>query len=149
LMGKLSRTKGASFERTVAEAFRVAGFADARRGLSQTRNGAEVPDVQGVDGLWLECKHRIRVNVREALEQAEVSARLSGDPWIPVAVTKENRTRVAATLWFSDFLAFLTRLREAEARVVYLDKALKEVLESRPGDWTVIPPSSPGKRESE
>ena len=132
-MGRLSRTKGAGFERKVASAFRTAGFVDARRGLSQTRNGSEVPDVEGVPGFWIETKHRIRCNTQAALAQANASraaARIYGDPKRPVAITKDNRAKPVATMLFTDFLVLLIQLRKAEARAVYLEAALKEALEN-------------------
>lgn len=53
--GKRSRDKGARGEREAA-AFLSRWFANAKRGVSQTRGGAEAPDVDGVPGLWVEVK---------------------------------------------------------------------------------------------
>ena len=133
-MGRLSRTKGASFEREVAAAFRAAGFTDARRGLSQTRDGSEVPDVEGVPELWIECKHRIHCNVQAALKQAEwamlLNSRCSWRNLAAVTVTKDNRAEPIASLYLRNFLELLRRLREAEARAVYMEAALKEAREN-------------------
>jgi len=67
-----SRRKGKVFERTVANLLRKwDGVTDSRRGLTQSRGAIEadvvIPDLR----LWLECKHRRRVNVTAALKQAE------------------------------------------------------------------------------
>lgn len=53
--GRRSREKGARGEREAA-GFLSQWFSTARRGFSQTRGGAEAPDVDGVPGLFVEVK---------------------------------------------------------------------------------------------
>ena len=70
-MGRMERQKGKTFERLVVHAFREVCGPDVKRGIGQARAGGEVPDVDGVPAMWIECKHHRRVNVRAALVQAE------------------------------------------------------------------------------
>ena len=121
-MGKLSRNKGASFERFVADQFRAEGFELAKRGLGQARSASEVPDVQGVPGYWIECKHQRHVRIPAAYEQASkartvafLSDEANGES-VPVVVSRDNRRPELATLSLSDFLAIASRLRDLEAR---------------------------------
>jgi hypothetical protein len=103
-LAKLSRNKGARFEREAAAAFRRA-FPDARRGLAQTRSGGESADVIGVPGYWIECKVGARPNPLAALRQAENNS--NGD--IPVAVCKVDRETPTVTLPLADFIALLSK----------------------------------------
>lgn len=103
-MGKMQRNKGASFERLVAK--KIAAVRPdlmAKRGLGQARSASEVPDVD-VPGLWIECKHHIKVDVDKAMEQAE---RVAGDR-TPVVVYRHNRgpirVRVQAFIEIDDTL---------------------------------------------
>ena len=52
-----SKQKGARFEREVANAFKAAGFPEARRSAQYCGNTGEAADVMGVPDLWIECKH--------------------------------------------------------------------------------------------
>lgn len=52
-----SKQKGARFEREVANAFKDAGFTEARRSAQYCGNTGEAADVMGVPELWIECKH--------------------------------------------------------------------------------------------
>jgi len=103
-MGKLSRSKGARFEREVATAFRVA-FPGARRGLGQARSGVDAADVIGIPGYWIECKVGARPNPLAALRQAEGNS--NGE--VPVAVCKVDREGAAVTLPLADFIALLDK----------------------------------------
>ncbi len=78
-MGKLSRTKGANFERKVARALNKIQLwgADFARVTDETRDG-NVGDVRDKAGAWplvIQCKHRKAINVRDAVKEAEVAAR--------------------------------------------------------------------------
>lgn len=116
-MGKGQRAKGHSFERTVAIAFREL-YPDAKRGLSQTRSGVEVPDIDGTP-FWIEAKHRIRCNPRRALDEAAADSKSARSTKPPIAVTKDTGKPAMVTLYLSDFLALLSNTqappRDAEA----------------------------------
>ena len=94
-----SKQKGARFEREVAEILREHGY-EARRGVQY--NGANGdPDVIGLPGHHLECKHVERLNIEEAMQQSRVDAR-EGE--IPVVVHKRNRKKILITMEFEDYL---------------------------------------------
>ena len=108
-MGKSQRTKGAAFERAVATMLREAmPGADVKRGW-QTRKGDDDPDVLA-PGLSIECKHRIRPNVRAALLQGMANA--NAGTWA-VAVCRWSGARApGATIVAMDADDWLDLLRE-------------------------------------
>ena len=108
-MGKLSRNKGARFEREVAAAFRGA-FPEARRGFGQARSGGDVADVAGIPGFWVECKVGARPNPLAALRQAEGNS--NGE--VAVAVCKVDRETATATLRLADFITLLDKMEVTE-----------------------------------
>lgn len=66
--GKRSREKGAQGEREVAIILREF-YADAKRGLAQSRSAKEVADVTGTP-WWVETKWKHTVNIHAAVAQA-------------------------------------------------------------------------------
>ena len=80
--------------------------AAVRRG-AQARGGAEAPDVD-VPGMWVECKHGKKVNLRAALTQAIGDAALGR---VPVAVCKDDRAEPVVVMRLADFLTLWTRAR--------------------------------------
>jgi hypothetical protein len=111
-MGKLSRTKGASFERTIAnelrDALRLPREA-ARRGLQSRGGGAEVPDVE-VDGLPLhfETKHSGSISPAAALRQAARDSLTRGIPLLPVVILKRDRVAPVVFMYGADFAVFMS-----------------------------------------
>lgn len=97
-MSKLSRTKGAKFEREVAIDLREI-WPDAKRGLQSRGGGAEVADVIGVP-FHVECKHGVQPSPRAALYQAQRDTQ--GLP--PVAIIKDNGCKAFVVLPYSDWL---------------------------------------------
>ena len=100
-MSLMQRRKGKVWERQVAVAFRQAmpGI-DPRRG-QQSRAGGDAPDVVGVPGFHIECKHRAAVSAEAALKQAEASVPVGA--W-PLAVLKKNRSEPYIAMRLTDFL---------------------------------------------
>jgi Holliday junction resolvase len=104
MTGKRSRRKGASYERELVHLFRdLMPGADVRRGL-QSRDGAEVADVD-CPVFWVEAKRGKRPLVRRALEQATEAAQGSGK--IPLAVIRDDRKQAFVALHLSDFADFI------------------------------------------
>jgi len=102
--GTHARRKGRRWEQALAARLRaVFADPDIRRGL-QSRGGAEAPDVD-VPGLWIECKHHRRVNLRAALAQAVTAAPVGR---IPVAICKDDRSTPLVVLRLDDFLHLMT-----------------------------------------
>lgn len=103
MSGKKSRTKGHSFERTIAKELRDAtGVGSIRRGL-QYRDGSDAPDVV-CPPFHIECKRQARVSIEAALEQAVEAC---ADDLTPVAVTKKDRGKVIVSMYLSDWIALV------------------------------------------
>ncbi len=90
-MSKLSRVKGATWERKLANLFKTI-WPTAKRGIGQTRAASEVADVDGTP-FWVEAKHwkkTTRGNLNKAWEQAQ-KANNTSKPCVVIA--KENCSR--------------------------------------------------------
>lgn len=88
-MGKLSRTKGHAYERTVAKKLReVFGGDESIRRAWQRQQQHGNPDVY-CPGFHVECKVGKKPNLRAALRQA-ISDNGGGQVW-PVAIVKDNK----------------------------------------------------------
>jgi hypothetical protein len=111
-MGAMQRRKGASFEREVAKLFTEALRVDCRRGLVQCRSSSEAADVELPPEvpLWLECKHHKKVNLHDALAQADeacdkwviVNQHIEEPKW-PAAIVKDNGKAPLAVMYAEDF----------------------------------------------
>ena len=120
-MGAMSRNKGSTWEREVARRLREVFGGGVGRGIGQTRGGsAEAPDVDGVPGWWVECKHGKQPNLRAALEQA----RTAEEVWRshhtaattrrrPVAFVKDDRRAPMVLLSMEDFIDLLRERQES------------------------------------
>jgi len=88
-MGKLSRTKGANWEREVARMFRevMPGAECVRRGGQQARDAHDAPDVDVAGWLAVEAKHGRQVQLRAALSQALEHRKPSV---VPVAICRDH-----------------------------------------------------------
>lgn len=73
-----SRQKGAAAERELASFLRDHGW-DARRGV-QFAGSPDSPDVIGLPGWHIECKRVEKLNMRDAVAQAEGDS--GGKPWV-------------------------------------------------------------------
>lgn len=111
-MGALSRTKGHAFEREVAKELQPL-YPSARRGLSQPRNGREVPDVEGTP-WWIECKRGNSATLPQAVKQAKEAT----DGRLPIVFVRRDRERSLVVMDVDDFkrlLADVEELREIRA----------------------------------
>ncbi len=116
-MGKLSREKGKSGEREVVKLLEDHGF-EARRG-QQFRGGSDSPDVihnmvnMGPSGfsLFLEVKRRERVNLYEALAQAD-----EDKSWAETSIVlhRKDRKHWLVTLDANDFLDMMYCMKHPE-----------------------------------
>ncbi len=96
-MGKKSRTKGAEFEREIANLFRQ-HYPEARRGGHDQAGPAGAPDVSGTP-WWIECKRYREVTqaiVADAMKQARAAADRADDPRPLLVVTRQDRKRARA-----------------------------------------------------
>ena len=98
-MGNMQREKGKRGERELAGILRENGF-DTRRG--QQYNGADgSADVIGLPGVHIECKRTERLNVCEAVQQAQRDAR-PGEA--PAVFSRKNRGPWLVTMPLTDWL---------------------------------------------
>ena len=103
-MPKLSRDKGARWERKVAKAFADAFGVDCRRSSGQSRFGTDAPDVHA-PVFWIECKVGKSFSIPRALHQAADDMYHSSlsKRWA-LAVTKKDNEKPLATMYLEDFL---------------------------------------------
>ncbi len=104
-MGKInSRQKGARAEREVAKILTEKGF-EARRG-QQFSGSPDSPDVicAALDGFHLEVKHVEKLNIHDAIAQAERDSRADQ---IPTVVHRKNKTKWLVTLSLDNFLTLV------------------------------------------
>jgi Holliday junction resolvase len=94
-----SRAKGKRAELRLAKILREHGF-DARRG-QQFSGSPDSPDiVHSIPGVHIECKHVERLNIHNAMEQAEADC---GED-TPVVCHTKNRKGWLVTMKLEDWL---------------------------------------------
>ena len=94
-----SRQKGKRGELELAKILKSYGF-DTRRGQQYSGIAGDA-DVVGVPGLHIEAKRVEKLNVEEALKQAERDAR-AGE--IPVVIHRANNTEWKVTMRLDAFV---------------------------------------------
>lgn len=97
--GRASRQKGKRFEREVANLFKAHGF-EAKR-TAQFCGKTGTADVDGVDGLHIECKAVERLNLNKAMEQSMSDAR-EGE--VPIVIHKMSRKPILVTMKWEDWI---------------------------------------------
>ena len=115
-MGKLSRTKGAAYERELAKLIADAmPGAHVRRGLqAQGAASAKIADVECPE-FWVEAKRGKKPNMRAALRQAEADT----DGRWPVAVVRDDRDRATVTMRLDDWLVLVAEWWRDREEVEY------------------------------
>lgn len=104
-MAKISRDRGVSYEREVANIFKARGY-DAYRTAQHMGKTGKAPDVVA-PGLHIECKRRRAVAVYEWYEQAEADAQAEGQGNIPVVFLRaDGKKSLALVEAESDFMRF-------------------------------------------
>jgi hypothetical protein len=108
-LGRLSKNKGKSYERAIAEVLRVI-WPEAKRGIGQARAANEVPDVDGTP-YWVECKHhKSSPNVHKAYAQG-LAARRDRSPVLVVSRHSGVSTDLV-TMNMQQFLLLMDELLE-------------------------------------
>jgi len=101
-MSKISRDRGAKFEREVVHLFKDWGH-DAFRTAQHMGKTGQAPDVK-VEGLHVECKRRRSLAVMEFYHQAERDARAEGKGNLPVVIMRADNEPPMVMLSFEDFV---------------------------------------------
>lgn len=99
--------KGAEGERELARLLREHGHETQRGG---TLSFGEMPDLYGLDGIHIECKRVERLNISEAMRQAERDAERFGDG-APTVFHRRNREPWLVTMRFEDWIRIYEKLR--------------------------------------
>lgn len=107
-VGRLSKRKGSKWERDLAHFFAKLLDLDVKRGLGQARAAGEVPDVNGVPGLWVEAKVGKQTNPRAALAQAtkahnDPKAPVGAADRMPIAICKDDGEAPFVMMHLDDF----------------------------------------------
>lgn len=102
-MGKMSRDKGARFERQVAAMFREYGY-DASRSAQHEGKTGQSHDIKGTPFLSVECKHQEKMHLYDWYEQSVTDAEAEGKGNVPVVIHKQNNKPILVTIGFDDFM---------------------------------------------
>lgn len=99
-MGRSQRDKGKRGERLLVLALREEGY-DCRRTSQYCGQSGDASDVVGLPGIHIECKFVERLNVREALRQAQRDAKTG---LLPGVFHKTSNAEWLVTMSLSDFM---------------------------------------------
>ena len=99
-MGRSQREKGKRGERLLVLALREEGY-DCRRTSQYCGKSGDASDVVGLPGIHIECKFVERLNVREALRQAQRDAKTG---LLPGVFHKTSNAEWLVTMSLSDFM---------------------------------------------
>lgn len=99
-MGKYSREKGKRFERQLANTLTAYGF-PCRRGVQYSGRTGEADDVVGLKGIHIEAKNVERLNIWDAMEQAERDA---NENEYPAVFHTKNRKGVLVSMRLEDWI---------------------------------------------
>jgi len=105
-MGKLSRNKGHSYEREIAQRFREL-YPDARRQLEYHEDDCNGIDIQGVGPFDIQCKRFKKYAPLSCIEEV-----LPKPDRIPVLITKGDRKDDIVCLYLNDFIEILKEWQE-------------------------------------
>jgi Holliday junction resolvase len=104
-----SKQKGARGEREWAKICREQGFTEARRG--QQYSGIEGEDVVGLEGIHIEVKRVERLNIEQALQQAE---RDKKDNEMAIVAHRRNNEKWKVTMRAEDWFKLYKKYVEVE-----------------------------------
>ena len=112
-MGKASRDKGARGERMLRDALREREFDEATRGFVWNHTS----DIVNLKDIHVECKFVEKLNIRQALAQAEEESEKRQDG-MPTVFSKTSRKPWIVTMnlddWVKLYKAYLRRLDDGE-----------------------------------
>ena len=95
-----SKRKGKTGERELAALLRSYGFEDAKRSQQYCGANGDADVVDAFPDIHIECKRVERLNINEAMEQADKDC---GDK-MPVVFHRKNRTPWLVTMHLDDFI---------------------------------------------
>ena len=111
--GKASREKGARRERELRDILQGYGFEDVTRGFVWNHTS----DLIGLPHIHVECKGQEKLNIRQALAQAEEESEKRQDG-MPTVFSKTSRKPWIVTMnlddWVKLYKAYFRRLDDGE-----------------------------------
>lgn len=103
-MGKMSRDKGARFERELAGKFREYGYTGSQRTAQHCGKNGGKPDVIGVPYIHIEAKHQEKMYLYDWMEQAKRDATAAGEGNLPAVFHRKNHAEILVTMRFDDWI---------------------------------------------
>lgn len=100
-MGKMSRDKGARYERELASVLKEYGF-DARRTAQHCGKSGDAADVIGLDGIHIEAKHQERIQIYDWMAQAQRDSTGTGNK--PAVFFRKNHAETLVCMKLSDWI---------------------------------------------
>lgn len=109
-MGKLSRTKGHSFERKIANEFIQLGYPEARRHLEYQDGEARGVDLNNTLPFLVQCKkHKEYKSINTIYEIQDFNS----PGVIPLLITAGDRKEPMAVLRWSDLKSLIQQLKNS------------------------------------
>ena len=107
-MGRMSRTKGKVGERELSALLREHGFEDARRTAQYCGKTGDASDVVGLPNIHIECKRVEKLNIYDAVEQAQrdsiAKIETGMDDVLPIVAHRKNRKPWLVTMLLDDWM---------------------------------------------
>ena len=102
MMGKFSREKGKRGEQELVRLIREQGY-DARRTAQYCGKTGEAADVIGLPGVSIECKRVEKLNIYDAINQAQRDAEAAGRGDLPAVFHRKNNCEWLVTCRAEDW----------------------------------------------
>lgn len=96
-----SKDKGKRGERELANLLREHGYKEAKRSVQYCGVNGDADVIDALEGIHIECKRNERLNIYEAMEQAQTDAR-EGEK--PAVFHRKNRKPWLVTMRLEDWL---------------------------------------------
>lgn len=106
-MGRMSQRKGRNGEKELAAILIEAGYTDVKCGESMSFG--EKPDLYGLKGIHIECKRVEKLNLLQAIKQAERDAQRFKDGE-PAVFHRRNRSPWIVSMPLASWLKLYERL---------------------------------------
>ena len=100
---KNSRDKGARGERAWRDVCREEGYSEVRRTVQYCGNTGDASDCVGLPHIHQEVKNVERLNIWDAMEQADRDCTAAGRGDIPIVAHTKNRKGFLVTMKAEDF----------------------------------------------
>lgn len=114
-MAKISRDRGAAFEREVVHLFKDWGHEAIRTAQHMGKTG-QAPDVK-VNGLHVECKRRRSLAVMEFYKQAKADSLAEGKGNLPTVIMRADNEPPMVMMAFEDWIKLYNEYNSMETLI--------------------------------